>query len=335
MRHVTIIGGGLAGLGLGIALRRQSVPVTVHEAGHYPRHRVCGEFITSLDAGTRNVLQLDEYLRAARQAAGVSWCEDGKADIVHQLPRPALCLSRHSLDHAMAKDFVELGGELRTGSRVPCKDEAGYVDACGRKPDPRSAWVGIKRHYRDLALRNDLEVHFGRGGYIGLTKVDDETANVCGLLRRDAADFTADFPEIVRQSGLRELAARLEKAEPVENSFCSVAGLNYRARVEEDGPLRIGDRHSLVPPYTGHGMTMALQSAATVLTPLLSWARGDSGWPEARNAAMLMQRKRFDRRLHMARVVHPLILDRRTRRWARGFHRVSLLPVRLLYRMTH
>jgi 2-polyprenyl-6-methoxyphenol hydroxylase-like FAD-dependent oxidoreductase len=45
-RPITIVGGGLAGLTLGIGLRQRDVPVTLYEAGHYPRHRVCGEFIS-------------------------------------------------------------------------------------------------------------------------------------------------------------------------------------------------------------------------------------------------------------------------------------------------
>src|SRR5947208_2116234 len=44
MKHVSIVGGGLAGLTLGIGLRRQGIPVTIWERGQYPRHRVCGEF---------------------------------------------------------------------------------------------------------------------------------------------------------------------------------------------------------------------------------------------------------------------------------------------------
>jgi hypothetical protein len=43
---VTIVGGGLAGLTLGIGLRQRGVPITVWEARRYPRHRVCGEFIS-------------------------------------------------------------------------------------------------------------------------------------------------------------------------------------------------------------------------------------------------------------------------------------------------
>ena len=45
---LTIAGGGLAGLSLAIALRRHGVDVTVYEAGNYPRHRVCGEFISGV-----------------------------------------------------------------------------------------------------------------------------------------------------------------------------------------------------------------------------------------------------------------------------------------------
>jgi len=44
LRPITIVGGGLAGLMLGNGLRQQGIPVTVWEAGHYPRHRVCGLF---------------------------------------------------------------------------------------------------------------------------------------------------------------------------------------------------------------------------------------------------------------------------------------------------
>src|SRR5215469_18650464 len=45
-KPITIVGGGLAGLSLGIGLRNRGVPATILEAGTYPRHRVCGEFIS-------------------------------------------------------------------------------------------------------------------------------------------------------------------------------------------------------------------------------------------------------------------------------------------------
>lgn len=334
-RRVVIVGGGLAGLGLGLALRRNSVAVTIHEAGRYPRHRVCGEFITSLDKSTRQALGIDRHLQGARTATNVSWCEDGKPEISHRLPQAALCLSRHALDAAMAEEFVTLGGELQTNSRATFRDEAGIVHAGGRRPDPKSIWAGVKQHYHSLTLSNDLEVHFGHGGYMGLTKVDAQTVNVCGLLRRNQANLAKPLPEIARQSGFHSLSERLAKAEPVEDSFCAVAGLNYDAGARSDNVLRIGDQQSLVPPFTGHGMTIALQSAATVLPHVLSWARGEIEWTEARQKTSTAQDRRFGFRLRVARAAHPILLDPRARRLARGLDRLGVLPVSLLYRMMH
>ena len=334
MRAVEIVGGGLAGLGLGIALRARGVPVSIVEAGDYPRHRVCGEFITSLDPATRQTLQLDAVLRRALPARGVTWCEDGKDPITHCLSQPALCVSRYTLDQEMASTFLRLGGELRTGMRGDCDDSPGRVLACGRRPRSSSRWVGIKQHFRGLELRNDLEVHFGHRGYIGLTRIDGETVNVCGLLPRGSCDLHAPFTAMAGQAGFDDLSDRLMRAEPVADSFCVVAGLDYDDTATDD-TFRIGDRSALIPPFTGHGMTIALQSATTALDPLLAWARSESEWETTKASAHRRQSRRFGWRVRTARALHPILLDARARRFARALHRRSLLPVGLLYRVMH
>ena len=101
LRTVEIIGGGLAGLSLGLGLRARGIPVRLIESGSYPRHRVCGEFITGLDEQTSSRLQLRELLKPARPARSVTWCEPGRPDMRHHFPHPALCLSRFNLDAKM------------------------------------------------------------------------------------------------------------------------------------------------------------------------------------------------------------------------------------------
>ena len=63
---ITIVGGGLAGLSLGIALRRRGVPVNLHEAGVYPRHRVCGEFISGVSQCTFDSLGIEDLFTMRR-----------------------------------------------------------------------------------------------------------------------------------------------------------------------------------------------------------------------------------------------------------------------------
>ena len=112
LRTVEIVGGGLAGLALGLGLRSRGIPVRINEAGSYPRHRVCGEFITALDSRTRSVLALDSILGGAVTARHVAWHEPGRPTMRHRLPEPALCLGRHRLDHAMASAFRSAGTQL-------------------------------------------------------------------------------------------------------------------------------------------------------------------------------------------------------------------------------
>ena len=65
IKEIHIVGGGLAGLSLAIALRTRGIPVTVMEAGTYPRHRVCGEFISGVSAATLDFLQIRDVFADA------------------------------------------------------------------------------------------------------------------------------------------------------------------------------------------------------------------------------------------------------------------------------
>jgi flavin-dependent dehydrogenase len=130
LQPIEIIGGGLAGLSLGLALRRHDVPVTLHEAGEYPRHRVCGEFIAGLADSTIERLGLGPELRGALQHADVAWSIGGRTPRIQRLPAPALALSRHALDARLAQRFVANGGKLHVQSR--------FIDPANRVS--RTSW---------------------------------------------------------------------------------------------------------------------------------------------------------------------------------------------------
>src|SRR5712664_741834 len=111
LRPITIVGGGLAGLTLGIGLRRQGIPVAIWEAGHYPRHRVCGEFISGRGQQTLARLGLREtFLQAGAATATTAAFFLGPAGSpVRPLPAPALCLSRFKMDALLAELFLDSG----------------------------------------------------------------------------------------------------------------------------------------------------------------------------------------------------------------------------------
>src|SRR5882724_2047441 len=179
LRTITIVGGGLAGLTLGIGLRRQGVPVVIWEMGHYPRHRVCGEFISGHGQGTLRRLGLLELLveAGAQTLVTARFFSRRRSFPAHRLPQTALCLSRFKLDALLAEEFQKLGGELRCGSRFPRAgfEEEGVVRANGRRVQPESGgwhWFGVKAHVGNLApLTADLELHLCSNGYVGLSRL--------------------------------------------------------------------------------------------------------------------------------------------------------------------
>ena len=338
-RPIEIIGGGLAGLSLGLALRRAGVPVVILEAGSYPRHRVCGEFITGLDAETTARLGLAPFLADALRHREVAWFLSDTAHParLQSLPSPALGLSRHALDQRLAAAFVSAGGELRTHTRsTDLTPRAGRVFASGRQRGG-SAWLGLKIHARNLTLTRDLELHLGDQAYVGLARIEDGRVNVCGLFRRRA--LCARGPNLLlgylQACGLSHLAARLATTDLDSASFCAVAALDFQRTVAPSTRVSLGDACAMIPPFTGNGMAMAFQSAALALDPLLAWSRDAHPWPATSRQISTALRRRFRVRLASAAALHPFLLSPPRQRFLNVLTRAHLLPLRPLYAALH
>lgn len=337
-RKVTIAGGGLAGLALGLALRRYEIEVDLHEAGVYPRHRVCGEFIAGLDSETRDRLGLGPFLEDALRHEELVWFQGHHAALRQHLPSPALALSRHTLDARLADAFRAAGGRLYERSRLPNSEALeGRVLAHGRRRG-RSRWIGLKVHLRNLTLAAGLELHLGNCAYAGLCALPDGDVNVSGLFLQRPG-ITAGRKDLLdaylRASDLDSLAERLASAAVDGNSHCAVAGLTFSPSRPRAGHLALGDAWAMIPPFTGNGMAMAFQSAALAVRPLVAWARDELTWGCATDEIEQALHRRFRLRLASARPLHSWLLHPSRQRWLAWAARNGLLPLRSLYRVLH
>jgi len=309
-KPISIVGGGLAGLMLGIGLRQREIPAVIWEAGRYPRHRVCGEFISG--RGQRVLERLG--LRDSLAQAGASMARTGvfyfgrTGSPVRPLLEPALCLSRFRADALLAEHFTGLGGEMKTSAKWTEKDFGeGVVRATGRRLEPATdqrLWLGLKVHARNVALLADLEMHRVQDAYVGMTRLDGDEVNICGLFRRTKkADQRAfSWRQTLQGDAESLLHERLASADFIEESFCSVAGFTLKPkRASQRDDCAIGDALTMTPPVTGNGMSMAFEAAELAITPLAEYSRGKLSWGQARQAIALACDSAFARRLHWAR----------------------------------
>jgi 2-polyprenyl-6-methoxyphenol hydroxylase-like FAD-dependent oxidoreductase len=337
MRAIEIVGGGVGGLALGLALRRSGVPVTVFEAGDYPRHRVCGEFISGLGEGTREALGLKELLSDCVPHRGVTYFLRGKPLPSFMLPGTAWGISRHTLDARLARAFAEAGGTLYTRTRVP-EDETppGRVFAAGRRRTG-PFWAGLKVHVHDLRLANDFEVHLGERAYVGLSRVETGAVNVCGIFaQRNAKERGIGLlVEYLSASGLGRLAERIQEAHIDTESFCTTAAPLGDRWAVPTGRITVGDAYASIPPFTGNGLAMALQGAETALGPLLDYASGAASWETCIRRVSRDHSQRFRRRLAVASLLHPFFLERRRQSVLAGLARRHLIPFGAVYAAIH
>ena len=298
-KPIQIVGGGLAGLTLGIALRKKKVPATVFEAGNYPRHRVCGEFVSGRGLKILDALGLTgKFLDAgATEARSSIFFSDNLELPVRQLPSPALCLSRFVMDKLLAEEFQSLGGELQTGTRW----QNGFSPAA----------PGAGSHARNVSPAADLEMHVFKNGYVGICKLSGGEVNVCGLFRRNSSETPQQNGfNLLRGNPGTILNERFARAEFDESSFCSVAGLSLKPqRAMEKSEVCIGDALTMIPPVTGNGMSLAFESAQLAVEPLADFSRGEISWAQARQKIARACDENFSRRLRWANWLQRLMFS--------------------------
>ena len=327
---VTIAGGGLAGLSLAIALRHRNVPVRILEAGEYPRHRVCGEFISGVSPGTLENLHIAGHFHDARQHRSFSWSDQERVIHRGELPEAALGISRHLLDQRLYEEALSLGCEIITRHRAKPEPADGMVWAAGRRPRP-GKWIGLKAHIRGLPVDSDLQMHLGGNGYLGIAGVEDGWSNVCGLFLIDRSLDSKGpglLPAYLEAGGNTNLATAIRDAEWRPGSFTAVAGFELGQQKEIAGILCLGDARSMIPPFTGNGMSMAFQAAEAAVSPIHEWSSGRSDWSEATKRVNKRLKQKFSRRLISAQLLHPMLIASGGRTFIRSLAKLHALPLR-------
>jgi flavin-dependent dehydrogenase len=309
---VAVLGAGLAGSSAAKALADKGWETLLLDRQSFPRHKVCGEFLSPESQSTLQALGIGDSIAGLghSELERVRLIFENGAEVDIALPSKAWGVSRYSLDAALHQAAAQAGAKLLTGRTVTAVraadhggfhiqtkqgSEVGSIEAraviaawgasqrtelAGYRVQPTSkpSYIGVKSHFRGIAMEPVVELYFFRGGYLGLCPVEDGLVNASALLERGAVVNTGKTIVTILSGAAqrnKRLYEKLKHAEPVLGSQAAVAPvhLNRKLLSWDQLPL-LGDTAGMIPPLCGDGMSMALRSAALCVPLADRYLRG-------------------------------------------------------------
>ncbi|WP_234109304.1 MULTISPECIES: NAD(P)/FAD-dependent oxidoreductase [Chryseobacterium] len=289
--ELIIIGGGLAGLTSAIHLSKLGFRVLVIEKNAYPKHKVCGEYVSNEVLPYLNWLDFDPENLSPAHIDFLHFSTQSGESLRIQLPLGGFGVSRYALDYSLylkaisqnctvLKDQVKeacfkddiFSVHLASGKTVTSSVVLG---AFGKRSTldqkmerkffhQKSPWLAVKSHYKGDFPSDLVGLHHFKGGYCGVSKVEHDLINICYLTNFESfKEFKniAEFQEkVVSQNP--HLKAILNHAEAVSEKPLTISQISFAGKnTVENHVLMIGDTAGLIHPLCGNGMAMAIHSA--------------------------------------------------------------------------
>jgi flavin-dependent dehydrogenase len=325
------------------------------EKDRFPRHKVCGEFVSSESLNLlRSLLKPGEP--EPLEAASRPWIASARVFLGERsftLPvfPPAQSIPRFELDEALFNSARQADVEAQEGVTVRAVEQYGWftvrtedasfsaravVNATGRWSQltqyaiaGKVRWIGLKAHFREAAPANSTDLYFFPGGYCGVQPVEKDTINVCAMVHAGIAKSLEEV--FARHAALWQRSRAWEMCSPA----VTTSPLYFRRPETQDrGMLLAGDSSGFIDPFAGDGISLALHGGTLAAQCLTGFLQSRCSWNEAHDQYRAAYFKRLAPAFRNASRVRMLLS---TPQWLRsGLARlVELGPVsRMIVRRT-
>ncbi len=296
-----VIGGGPAGTAAALTARHMGVPparILLLERGSFPRHKVCGEFVSAEALRLLHPLlaeSSDSLLRVTRARLFL-----GRHEAEFAITPPAASIARYELDAALWRAAESSGIDCRQQITVEKVQHCGksfcvstscgplearcIIDASGRwsklrhddqarlQTRTKAIWLGLKAHFAAEVDRREhavTELYFFDGGYCGVQPAGRDRINVCAMV---SADRATRMEEVF---ALHPLLHERSHQWTQVTSTVTTAPLRFRpVQPLREEVLCVGDAAGFIDPFVGDGISMALRSGALAGGVLAAFCHG-------------------------------------------------------------
>lgn len=360
---IIIAGGGLAGLTAALLLSKR-FKVLVIDPDDYPRHKMCGEYLSAEVADFLKSEGIDLDQHTDYKLSQLTFTTETGKLIQAALPLGGYGISRYKLDYEMYKIVVQRATFIMdkvtdmvqhpegfsvitvSGLQLECKQA---IMATGKRSnldkslnrefiDKKSPWLAVKRHYNYDMPADQVQLHNFDGGYAGLSKVENGHVNLCYLSTfksfKRYKNVDAFNESILAQNP--QLRTFFEKSTAVWDQPISISQISFEQKSPvERGIIMIGDTAGLIHPLCGNGMAMAIHSgklAADAITPYLN---GQHTHEQSLNKYHRLWNLHFKSRLRMGRWLQGILLHPVYTRAAFRLLRIFPFLLPIIIKKTH
>ena len=302
---VIIVGGGLAGLTSAIHLSSRKKRVLLIEKNEYPKHKVCGEYISNEVLPYLNSLGINPINEGAKQITKVHISTTKSNLIKGELPLGGFGMSRYFLDNLLVKkahlngvqilkDTVDSIYFKKDSFTITTKSSGVFqskitIGAFGKRSSldqkmkrkfiqKKSPYLAVKIHVKGVFPENLVALHNFKGGYCGVSKVEDNAINVCYITEyrsfkkhKNITDFQEQV--VFKNKHLRKI---FKETSPVFEKPLTISQVSFQTKNPvEDHIIMCGDTAGMIHPLCGNGMGMAISSARLASVRILQFLNGE------------------------------------------------------------
>ncbi len=298
---VVIIGGGLAGLSSAIHLSKAGLKILLIEKNEYPKHKVCGEYISNEVLPYFQWLGLNIASLNPSTISKVQFSISSGKTINQTLPLGGFGISRYALDYYLYQQALENGCQIIQDSVSNIIFEADQftilttnnlefnskivLGAFGKRSSldlklnrdfiqKKAPWLAVKAHYSGNFPDDLVGLHNFKGGYCGVSKVENDTINICYLVDYETFKQYKNIEEFQSKVIYKNphLKAIFENCVMIFDKPLTISQICFEKKeAVENHILMIGDTAGLIHPLCGNGMAMAIHSAKIASELILSF----------------------------------------------------------------
>ena len=302
---VIIIGGGLAGLCSAIHLSKFGTKVLLVEKNEYPKHKVCGEYISNEVLPYLEYLGINPFDFGAVKIENFQLSTTKNKIISAKLPLGGFGISRYQLDFVLSEKAKEKGVLILQASvvdvdfqnnifTVETKENNSFqtkicIGAFGKRSlldvkmerdfiKKKSPYLGVKIHVKGNFPTDLVALHNFKGGYCGVSKIEKSTINLCYITNYRAFQKYKnidDFQEnvVFKNQFLKEI---FKNTVPIFEKPISISQISFETKKPVDNHMIMcGDSAGMIHPLCGNGMSMAIQSAQIASKLILNYCKGE------------------------------------------------------------